>query len=189
MNMKDFFPDVPKAASRRTRRLTEDEVDLWRSVSETVKPHGPVPHVPKARILKRPIVPVVPAHEFMPHDAPLSVLERRLKQKLLRGRIHLDASLDLHGLRQEEAHSALINFLIEAQRRQNRIVLVITGKGKAGESPDIYEPQADVLRRALPHWLRASDLRALVIGFEEAGRLHGGSGAFYVRIRRTDRLK
>ena len=83
----------------------------------------------------------------------------------------------------------MINFLIEAQRRQNRIVLVITGKGKAGESPDIYEPQAGVLRRALPHWLRASDLRALVIGFEEAGRLHGGSCAFYVRIRRTDRLK
>ena len=189
MNMKDFFPDVPKAASRRIRRLTEEEVNLWRSVSETIALHEPVPHAPKARIPKRPIQPVTPPHEFMLHDAPLSALERRLKQKLLRGRLNLDASLDLHGLRQSEAHSALINFLIEAQRRQNRIVLIITGKGKAGESADMYVPQAGVLRRALPQWLRASELRALVIGFEEAGPIHGGSGAFYVRIRRSDRTK
>jgi len=189
MNMKDFFPDVPKAASRRIRRLTQDEVDLWRSISETVEPYVPVPHVPKAKIPKRPIVPLASVHEFRPHDAPLSPLERRLKQKLLRGRINLDASLDLHGLRQSEAHSALINFLIEAQRRHNRIVLIITGKGKAGEPADIYEPQAGVLRRALPQWLRAGDVRSLIIGFEEAGPIHGGSGAFYVRIRRSDRIK
>ena len=189
MNMKDYYPDLPKASSRRIRRLTADEVDLWRQIGETVLLQTPVPHVPKPRIAKRPIVqPDVP-HEFTAHDAPLSPLERRLKQKLLRGRIDLDASLDLHGLRQEAAHSALINFLIEAQRRQNRIVLIITGKGKAAPEADVYEPQIGVLRRALPQWLRAADLRSLVIGFEEAGPGHGGSGAFYVRIRRAERAR
>ncbi len=36
-----------------------------------------------------------------------------------------------------------------------------------------------------PHWLREPDLRSIVLGFEEAGRAHGGSGALYVRLRRT----
>jgi DNA-nicking Smr family endonuclease len=36
----------------------------------------------------------------------------------------------------------------------------------------------------VPIWLAAPDLRPLVIGFEEAGRGHGGAGALYVRIRR-----
>ena len=100
MNMKDYFPDLPKANARRIRRLTAEEVDLWRQIGETVVVQTPVPHTPKPRIAKRSIVqPAVP-HEFAAHDAPLSPLERRLKQKLLRGRIDLDASLDLHGLRQ-----------------------------------------------------------------------------------------
>jgi DNA-nicking Smr family endonuclease len=41
------------------------------------------------------------------------------------------------------------------------------------------------LRRLAPHWLREPDLRSIVLGFEEAGRAHGGSGALYVRLRRT----
>jgi DNA-nicking Smr family endonuclease len=28
-----------------------------------------------------------------------------------------------------------------------------------------------------------------VLGFEEAGRAHGGSGALYVRLRRSERAK
>jgi DNA-nicking Smr family endonuclease len=43
------------------------------------------------------------------------------------------------------------------------------------------------LRRIVPHWLGAPDLRAVVLGFEEAGRAHGGAGALYVRLRRGER--
>jgi DNA-nicking Smr family endonuclease len=41
-----------------------------------------------------------------------------------------------------------------------------------------------VLRRVVPHWLRLPELRALVLGFEEAAPQHGGAGALYVRLRR-----
>ena len=34
------------------------------------------------------------------------------------------------------------------------------------------------------HWLGESDLRSVGLGFEEAGRVHGGSGALTVRLRR-----
>ena len=41
-----------------------------------------------------------------------------------------------------------------------------------------------VLREQVPRWLSSPDLRDLVVGFTEAGRTHGGSGALYVRLRR-----
>jgi DNA-nicking Smr family endonuclease len=43
------------------------------------------------------------------------------------------------------------------------------------------------LRRMVPHWLAEADLRHLVLGFEEASRGHGGSGALYVRLRSSRR--
>ena len=57
-------------------------------------------------------------------------------------------------------------------------MIVVTGKGRASSWMD--EP--GVLRRLAPHWLRAPDLRAVVLGFEEAAR-HGGAGALYVRLQ------
>ena len=41
-----------------------------------------------------------------------------------------------------------------------------------------------MLRRLVPQWLRASELRVFVLGFETAAIPHGGEGALYVRLRR-----
>jgi DNA-nicking Smr family endonuclease len=96
--------------------------------------------------------------------------------------------LDLHGLRQAEAHSVLRGFLMRAYQNDVRIVLVVTGKGKTAHRDEIgFSDQAGVLRRMVPHWLAEADLRHLVLGFEEASRGHGGSGALYVRLRSSRR--
>jgi DNA-nicking Smr family endonuclease len=104
-------------------------------------------------------------------------MEEKTRRKLGRGLVEIDAKIDLHGMRQERAHDALVGFLRHAQSQGHRIVIVVTGKGKAGEA-------RGVLRYAVPGWLSRPDLRELVVGFEEAGRRHGGEGALYVRIRR-----
>lgn len=191
-SMRDFFPDQPKS-SRRKRSLTPEELQQWQEVSSAIRPlprvesHRPKPvHAVK-------ITAADPVHaQWFTHTAPLAALEKRLKQKLLRGRIQVDAKLDLHGFYQDQAQDRMIDFLIEAQRRQNRIVLIVTGKGSvapASGGSDFHfgEPRTGVLRRLVPQWLRAAELRGLVIGFEEAGPGHGGSGALYVRIRRVER--
>jgi DNA-nicking Smr family endonuclease len=59
---------------------------------------------------------------------------------------------------------------------------VVTGKG--GPAPALFGEERGVLRRMVPHWLRLSELRPLVLGFEEAEQRHGGAGALYVRLRR-----
>jgi DNA-nicking Smr family endonuclease len=38
----------------------------------------------------------------------------------------------------------------------------------------------------VPQWLRAQELRHIVLGFDEAAPSHGGSGALYVRLRRRN---
>jgi len=69
------------------------------------------------------------------------------------------------------AYRAIIGFLDKAQSEDKRVVLVVTGKG-------------GVLREALPLWLGQADLKPLVSGVAEAHVKHGGSGAFYVSLRR-----
>ena len=116
---------------------------------------------------------------------PLAPLEKRLKRRLGAGKTQVDGVLDLHGMTQAQAHSALNDFLWRAADGGARLVLVITGKGAS--SQDGGAPERGVLRRNAPHWLRAPELRAIVLSVEEAARPHGGSGAIYVRLRRRVR--
>ena len=89
-------------------------------------------------------------------------------------------------MNQAEAHQALRGFLRHSQARGARLVIVVTGKGGPLGEPDWWRrARRGVLRRLTPHWLREPDLRSVVLGFEEAGRAHGGSGALYVRLRRA----
>jgi len=179
----------------RTRQLSPEEKRLWSHVARHVKPMKgkglpPEPELeekpataPAPRIAAAPpVLPPLPP-QAKPALPPLAPVERRTLQALRRGRKDVDSVIDLHGMRQEEAHFALIRFLHRSQSSGHGLVLVITGKGGAAVSPSLFEERG-VLRRMVPHWLRLPDLRPVVIGFEEASPQHGGSGAIYVRLRR-----
>ncbi len=177
----------------RLRRLSDEEIALWTEVARGVKrrrgaalptrsstaaagepPHAVPPAAAEAQASR-------PAKQPPP---PLAPIDRRLKRELARGRGAIDAALDLHGLTQAEAHQALRGFLRHSQARGARLVIVVTGKGGPLDEPGGWSNERGVLRRLTPHWLREPDLRSVVLGFEEAGRAHGGSGALYVRLRR-----
>ncbi|MEN3151010.1 Smr/MutS family protein [Neorhizobium sp. IRAMC:178] len=104
-------------------------------------------------------------------------LEKPVKKKLAKGRLPIDARLDLHGLFQGEAHDLLLDFLLRAHERGLRHVLVITGKGSSMGSEG-------ALRRAVPLWFSKAEFRFLISSYEWAARHHGGEGAMYVRLSR-----
>lgn len=104
-------------------------------------------------------------------------LERPVKRKIARGRLPLEARIDLHGMFQSEAHAMLHEFLVRAHERGLRHVLVITGKGSSMGSEG-------ALKRAVPLWFAKPDFRFLISSFETAAPNHGGDGALYVRIAR-----
>ena len=181
----------------RRRVLTQDERVLWTIVTKSIAPlragaleqpaddsaaEAPKPAAKPARPAKRPAKPA-PATLPPPKQPPpplsptLAPLGRRLRARVARGKEAIDGRLDLHGLTQSEAHSALLRFLRHAMAREARLVLVITGKGRGGEP--------GVLRRHVPQWLGLPEFRPLVVGFEDAHIAHGGEGALYVRVRRA----
>jgi DNA-nicking Smr family endonuclease len=140
----------------------------------------PEPKPAPAQALPVPPRPALPPKAALP---PLAPLERKTLLALRRGTRPVDAVLDLHGMRQAEAHMVLVGFLRRAQGTGHGIVLVITGKGGAASGDYLFEERG-VLRRMVPHWLRLPDLRSIVLGFEEASPHHGGAGALYIRLRR-----
>lgn len=186
--------------SARFRRLSDEEIEVWLAVAATVerRPGTTLPEIlsppprpdPPAMPPRSKPAPTAAPYSPKPQAQPprMAPLDRRVKQKLARGRLRADAAIDLHGLRQAEAHSALRHFLHEAHREGARLVLVVTGKGgRSGDPFDMTGGAVGVLKRSVPHWLGQPDLRAMVVGFEEAGPTHGGAGALYVRLRRRER--
>lgn len=182
---------------RRGKTLTEAELALWRQVARSVKPlPGRTPLPPEPEAAPAPAKPAATAlaalanahvKPSIPAPPPLAPIEKRMRTQLRRGRQQADAKIDLHGMRQDEAHLALIAFLRREQGRGTKLVLVVTGKGApnaAFSGATLFGEERGVLRRMVPHWLRLPDLRPLVLGFEEAELRHGGAGALYVRLRR-----
>jgi len=186
------------SGGRRRRVVSEAELALWMKVAETVEPlpgralpepvaPPPAPKPVEERPAPPPSAPVVPPRPVrQPAPPPLAPLEAKLRRRLARGVVEIDARVDLHGLRQDEAHRRLASFLIRAQAEGHRVVLVITGKGRPG-AEEAFGSERGVLRRSVPHWLSSPAARDVVIGFEPADPVHGGAGALYVRIRRAGR--
>jgi len=180
---------------RKQRPSAEDRA-LWETVSKdiaplkrrpksSVAPTEPPPTVPKSTTGSKANAaqPVTPSRRPNPPDPPrLAPLDRRTRTRIAKGAVAIDGRIDLHGLTQASAHQRLRRFLEESQAAGAKLVLVITGKGRQDETRPMGEERG-VLRRSVPSWLGSAELRGYIIGYEAAGRTHGGEGALYVRIR------
>ena len=111
-------------------------------------------------------------------------MDQKAYGKLKRGKLKPEARIDLHGMTLAEAQPALIGFILRAQGQGKRLVLVITGKGKAASDDGPIPVRRGVLRHAVPEWLRSAPLAQNVLQISEAHAKHGGGGAFYVYLRR-----
>lgn len=171
----------------RHRDLTEDERILWNLVARTANPLKGKALPPPEAATEEPVAAKQPA--AAPSSAPSAVktpaqdrrqihhLDRVTQKKISKGRLVLEARIDLHGLRQDEAYGLLLSFLNRAHASGIRYVLIITGKGRSSASDG-------VLKRSVPSWFATGPFRPLVSGYEDAARNHGGEGALYVRLRR-----
>jgi DNA-nicking Smr family endonuclease len=178
----------------RRRQLSDDERALWKNVARSVKPlrklteavepvPEPSPKSPPTK-LRAKSVALAPHVVASPKSPPLAPLDRRLKQRVARGREPIEARLDLHGMTQAQAHTELLRFLRRAHADGVRTVLVVTGKGLRSHDRN-QDQERGVLRRQVPMWLALPDFRPFVVGFDAAHVGHGGQGALYVRLHRS----
>ena len=100
-------------------------------------------------------------------------------KKLRLGKYELQGSLDLHQKTLNEARQTLVQFIQECEVRDIRCLLILHGKGERST------PRA-LLKSHVSAWL--PQLPA-VMAIHSAERRHGGSGALYVLLRKSERKK
>ncbi|WP_308423156.1 Smr/MutS family protein [Neoroseomonas lacus] len=174
---------------RRQRGLSEADRALWRAYAAEIiplpgralPPEPAPPPAPPAPVAKVPVAAApTPARRWAPPDiavnTPPSGLDDRRWRDLRRGRIAPERTIDLHGRRAQDAHAAVHAFLADAYADGLRCVAVITGRGSTTEG--------GVLRRELPHWLNAPDLRRIILGAAHPHRANTGSVHVLLRRRR-----
>jgi DNA-nicking Smr family endonuclease len=203
-----------QSAGRSGRPITTEEASLWEHATRTLvrvkaKPRvaaglspqdakqssvGTSPDKPKARHQQTQPARIGAQREMartVLRGAP-AILDRRQVRRIAAGKTDIDGRIDLHGLRQNEAHARLRSFLESAYAAGLKTVLVITGKGadadrRAALGGALGEHQRGVLRRNVPLWLAQGELSHIVLSYGAAGTRHGGGGAFYVRLRKSTR--
>lgn len=187
---------------KKPRHLSPDEKALWESVANQAKPFSK-----RFRKLKadKPISEKFesPDERFdpfrigqntptkRPSTYPITLntappaMDAKAFGRLKKGKLKPEARIDLHGMTIAQAHPALNGFILESADQGKRLVLVITGKGRATENYPAHEVQRGVLRRQVPHWLSLPPLRERVLQTLPANLRHGGDGALYVYLRRS----
>jgi DNA-nicking Smr family endonuclease len=101
-------------------------------------------------------------------------------KKLRLGKYPIEARLDLHRMKVEQARKEVFSFLQECLRHNVRTVLILHGKGES--NPD----GRGVLKAYVNKWLR--DLPE-VMAYHSAQKQHGGTGAVYVLVRKSEEAK
>lgn len=187
------------------KQPSDDDLTLWQlamrdvkrmfgALDEDVKPTVPKPKPPLAAPQKKPdLLPFAPSFGLklpapdVPAEPSNPGIDRRTEDRFRKGQMPIEARLDLHGLTLREAEPAVREFVRLNHAANRRCLLIITGKGQ-GSSTDTdrawYESAKGQIKRSLKHWLDAPDVQHLVLSVAPAQRQHGGSGAFYILLRR-----
>jgi len=172
----DLFAAAMAAVTPLKGRLKERLKDSGPAKAARISPAAPSPAETPPAPREKPPTPAGVAASPLPQafDADVS-------RALARGKRAPEASLDLHGMTLLAAERAVARFLAAAAAEGRRVVLIVTGKGMRLEGGRVFGGR---IRAEFPGWLERDDNRALIAGVRSAHPRHGGSGAFYVLLRR-----
>lgn len=164
------------------KKLSPEDLQLWQSQLKDVKPLSTEEKTREELLLpKKPKVPQPKAPSLERHlgNSYPSVPLQNFGRKELR-HLKIDGRLDMHGMSMDQAYQALEQFLLGAQKRGFKIVLIITGKGALSSE--------NTLRRQLPRWIKETPIGHLVSTLHHPAKPQdGGQGAFYLGLRKGKR--
>ena len=195
----------------RRRGLSPEDHELWARVTQSARPIHPAARMPQPAPQPTKSAPLASAKAEPPafalpsfrigqtalpqpaRHAPAATpaqalaaqplrMDHKTHRRMTQGKLRPEARIDLHGMTLAAAHPALIGFLLAAQGRGLRLVLVITGKGRGDHGP--LPTRSGALRHHVPVWLHQGPLAGVVQQVTPAHDRHGGTGAYYVYLRR-----
>ena len=175
-------------ALRRVRRISPEEAALWARVTATIAPLSrekakppapevppdppPVQRAPKTAVAKALVAPARPGVG--------TTLDGSWDRRISGGAVEPDSILDLHGMSLDRAWTAIDRALDHAINRGERVLLLITGHYRGGDST----AGRGKIRAAVNDWLAASRHAPRIASVRGAHGRHGGGGSLYIILRR-----
>ena len=95
--------------------------------------------------------------------------------------------IDLHGYTLEDANKKIEKIIIESYLEKIKKIIVVTGKGlhSQNEKNPYVSKDLSILKYSIPEFIKRNpDLLKLINNIEEASIEDGGSGAFYIYLKK-----
>jgi len=121
--------------------------------------------------------------EFLSNDQKLpdkDNFQSELKSKKTR-------SLDLHGRTLDEANQIIENIIRKSYEDKVHKLIIVTGKGlhSSNEKDPYVSKDLGILKYSIPNFLKNNaELMKLISNISEASIEDGGSGAFYIFLKK-----
>jgi len=121
--------------------------------------------------------------KFISSDEKIHNKDENFKQKkLTRTRV-----LDLHGYTLDEANKKIEKLITNSYEEKVNKLIIVTGKGlhSDNESNPYVSKDLSILKYSVPEFIKSNQsLMKLINSFGEATTEDGGSGAFYIYIKK-----
>ena len=190
------------------KSVSQEDLEVWKKITIQLKRNKPevlikknisglkikkssksLPKAPELKpfiigekVLKKEKIILPNFHEDNKINSPN--MDKKNFKKLVKGKMEIEGTIDLHGLTADQAKIKLITFINHSYSLGKRLIIVITGKGKHKGFDEFQRPINGVLRQNLPEWLSGPSVSNKVLQVTQAQPRHGGAGAFYVYLRR-----
>ena len=121
--------------------------------------------------------------EFLSNDQKLPDKDK-IQNKII---VKRTRSLDLHGKTLDEANSIIENFIKKSYEDKVQKLIIVTGKGlhSDNEKDPYVSKDLGILKYSIPEFIRnKEDLMKIISNISEASVKDGGTGAFYIFLKK-----
>ena len=101
-------------------------------------------------------------------------------------------SIDLHGYSLEEANKSIENFIVKSYQEKINKLIVVTGKGihSQNEKDPYVSKDLSILKYSVPEFISNNkNLVKIIFEMKDAKIEDGGSGAFYIFLKKNKSIK
>ena len=121
--------------------------------------------------------------EFLSNDQKLPDKDN-IQNKII---VKRTRSLDLHGKTLDEANSIIENFIKKSYEDKVQKLIIVTGKGlhSDNEKDPYVSKDLGIFKYSIPEFIRNNDdLMKIISNISEASVKDGGTGAFYIFLKK-----
>ena len=123
--------------------------------------------------------------EFLSSNENLPNKDLTLKEKSFRKKAE---TYDLHGFSLDEANKKIKEIILQSFKKKVKKLIIVTGKGlhSHNEKDPYVSKQLGILKYSVPEYIKNNnELMQMINSIEDADFQDGGSGAFYIHLKKN----